>query len=148
MYKNILIATDGSDLATQGVARGLELAKALNLPVTIVTTTEIWSPTAMADQIIRKDHNPIEEFEKIASEEAEKILKSAQEAANQLGVSCECVHVADQHPAEGIIETATNTGSDLIVMASHGRRGLKKVLLGSVANEVLSSSNVPVLIVK
>ena len=148
MYKSILIATDGSELATQGLEHGLNLAKALGLPVSIVTTTESWSPTTMANDMAHNIANPIEHFEKIASEEAKKILDAAQEIADRLGVSCSCIHAADQYPAEGIIETATTTESDLIVMASHGRRGLKKVLLGSVANEVLSNSTVPVLIVR
>ena len=148
MYKNILIATDGSELATQGLEHGLNLAKSLNLPVTVVTTTKSWSPATMADDMAHNISNPIEQYEQIASEEAKKILASAKENADQLGVPCNCVHVADQYPAEGIIETATTTGCDLIVMASHGRRGLKKVLLGSVANEVLGNSKVPVLIVR
>ncbi len=61
---------------------------------------------------------------------------------------CEILHVKDKHPAEGILETAKNKGSDLIVMASHGRRGIQKILLGSVAIEVLTHSTIPVLIVK
>ena len=63
-----------------------------------------------------------------------------------MGVSCDIVHVADHHPADGIIETSRTKDCDLIVMASHGRRGVKKLLLGSVANEVLAHSSVPVLI--
>ena len=148
MYKHILIATDGSELATQGLVHGVELAKELNLPVTIVTTTESWSPTAMADDMAHNIADPIRQFEKIATEQAEHILASAQEIADKLGVTCTCVHAADQHPAEGIIETATTKGCDLIVMASHGRRGLEKVIIGSVASEVLISSKIPVLIVK
>ena len=148
MYKNILIATDGSELATRGLSHGLELARALNLPVTIVTTTELWSAFNMANDMEHKVPNPVEQYEKMAADASNKILESAKEAANQLGVSCDCVHVSDQHPAEGILETATSKGCDLIVMASHGRRGVQKVILGSVANEVLANVNVPVLIIR
>jgi len=148
VYKNILIATDGSELATQGLSHGLNLAKALNQSATIVTTTHIWPPTAVTDDTGLFMSDSIENFDKLASKEAQIILKSAQEIADKLGVSCEYIHVGNRYPAEGILETVNSKGCDLIVMASHGRRGLKKVLLGSVANEVLVNSNVPVLIVR
>ncbi|MBT3766755.1 MAG: universal stress protein [Rhodospirillales bacterium] len=148
MYKNILIATDGSELATRGLSHGLELAKTLNIPVTVVTTTETWSVSDIARETEHRNPNPIAQYEDIVAEASKLILASAKEAAEQLGVSCECVHVADRHPAEGILETATSKGCNLIVMASHGRRGVKKALLGSVANEVLSNSAVPVLIIR
>jgi nucleotide-binding universal stress UspA family protein len=62
------------------------------------------------------------------------------------GVTCEVVHIKDQYPAQGILETAKAKGADLIVMASHGRRGISKLLLGSQATEVVSQSSVPVLV--
>jgi nucleotide-binding universal stress UspA family protein len=65
-----------------------------------------------------------------------------------MGVACETMHVKDQHPADGIVATAKAKGCDLIVMASHGRRGLQKVMLGSQANKVLAYSSIPVLICK
>jgi nucleotide-binding universal stress UspA family protein len=148
MYQNILIATDGSEIATRGLSHGLNLAKALKLPVTIITTTHIWPPTAFTDDAGLFITDSFQNFEKFASKEAKIILKSAQETADELDVSCECIHVGNQYPAEGILETATSKGCDLIVMSSHGRRGFKKVLLGSVANEVLANSKVPVLIVR
>ena len=148
MYNNILIATDGSEIATRGLSHGLELAKALNLPVTVVTTTEPWSAFDIAQEMKLQIPNPVEQFEKFAAEASNKILASAKEAAIQLGVSCDCVHIQDQHPADGILEAATSNGCDLIVMASHGRRGVQKILLGSVATQVLANSKVPVLIIR
>jgi nucleotide-binding universal stress UspA family protein len=149
MYNKILIATDGSELATQGLSYGLELAKALNVLVTIVTTTEMWSFIEMVSEANKRaTNNPIENYEKIAADAAKQILASAEAAAKKLGISCECVHVADRHPAEGIIETAASKACNLIVMASHGRRGVKQVLLGSVAAEVLNNSKILVLIVR
>jgi nucleotide-binding universal stress UspA family protein len=68
------------------------------------------------------------------------------EVAEMIGVSCETLHVKDRHPGEGIIETAREKACDLIVMASHGRRGLGRLILGSVANEVVTHSTIPVLI--
>jgi nucleotide-binding universal stress UspA family protein len=65
-----------------------------------------------------------------------------------MSVACDTMHVKDQHPADGIVETAIAKGCDLIVMASHGRRGLQKMLLGSQANKVLAYSSIPMLISK
>ena len=92
------------------------------------------------------DEHPLEDYEKRAAERANKVLTAVSSSANDMGLTCETVHVPDQHPAEGIIATAKIKECDLIVMASHGRRGVKKLLLGSVANEVLTHCPVPVLI--
>ena len=146
MYKNILIATDGSDLAGKAVTHGLALAKKMDAKVTIVTVTEIWSAREMAAKMEQGSRNPIEDFEKRAEEAAGKIMEAAKARAAEHGLACETVHVPDQHPAEGIIETAKDKGCDLIVMASHGYRSVKRFLLGSVANEVVTHSSIPVLI--
>ena len=66
--------------------------------------------------------------------------------AAEIGVSCETLHVKDRRPAEGIIETAKAKDCDLIVMGSHGRRGISRLVLGSQASEVVSHSTVPVLV--
>ena len=145
MYKHILIATDGSELAEKAVKQGLELAKHLNATVTAVTVTEPW-PVAMADGVILA--NPIDEYEKALAQDAGRILAAVAESAGKLGVACTTVHVADRFPAEGIIEQAKARHCDLIVMASHGRRGIAKLLLGSQATRVLTYSSVPVLICK
>ena len=100
----------------------------------------------MAAKIEQGKSNPIEEFEKRAADAAGKVLDAAKAKADELGLACETVHVADQHPADGIIRTGKKHDCDLIIMASHGYRGVKRILLGSVANEVLSRSEIPVLI--
>jgi nucleotide-binding universal stress UspA family protein len=146
MYKKILIATDGSDLAGKALSHGLELAKKFDASVTIVTVTELWPPVEMAAQVQSGHAHPIEDFERNVAAWAEKILSAAADKARDAGVSCETVHLPDSHPADGIIETARKKDCGLIVMASHGYRGVKKILLGSVANEVLAHSSVPVLI--
>jgi nucleotide-binding universal stress UspA family protein len=74
--------------------------------------------------------------------------EAAAGVASEIGIGFEQVHVRDQHPAIGILGAAEKEKPDLIVMASHGRRGLNKMLLGSVANEVVSGSTIPVLVVK
>jgi nucleotide-binding universal stress UspA family protein len=148
MYQKILIASDGSDLAQKGLSHGLNLAKALGLPAVIVTTTELWSAIEVASNADGGHDNPIALFENGAAAGAKQILAHAEEEAKKHGVACETVHVPDQHPAEGIIETAKTKGCGLIVIASHGRRGIRRALLGSVANEVATHSEVPVLIVR
>jgi nucleotide-binding universal stress UspA family protein len=145
MYKHILIATDGSELAEKAVKQGLELAKRLGATVTAVTVTEPW-PIAVADGVMVA--NAIPEYEHAAAQEASRTLAALGEQARKLGVACATVHVADRYPAEGIIELAKARNCDLIVMASHGRRGLAKLLLGSQATRVLTYSTTPVLICK
>jgi nucleotide-binding universal stress UspA family protein len=148
MYKNILIATDGSDFAKVAIEHGMHLAKAMDSFVTIITVTENWSALEMAQMAKVGAINPIEDYEKTVADAAKKILTSAEEITKGLGLTCETLHVKDKHPADGIIETANSRGADLIVMASHGRRGIEKILLGSIASEVLTKSKLPVLIVK
>ncbi len=143
MYKHILIATDGSALSGKAVAQGLGLAKQLGAKVTAITVTEPW--TAAAYGTIPTP-TLVNVYEKAAAENAATILASASAVAKDLGVACATLHVQDQYPAEGIVSTAKDQGCDLIVMASHGRRGLTRMLLGSEAMKVLTSSPVPVLI--
>ena len=146
MYKNLLIATDGSELAQKAVTHGLSLAKSLNATVTLVTTTENWSATEMATRAERRAAHPVENYEKEQAEWAARVLSRTAEAAQTMGVSYTTVHATDTHAADGIIKTAQDKGCDLIVMSSHGRRGVQRLLLGSVATEVLTHTTIPVLI--
>jgi nucleotide-binding universal stress UspA family protein len=92
--------------------------------------------------------DPIHRFEEMAGASAKGILDAAAKTAKMADISCEFVHVPNQHSAEGIIATAEKNGCDLIVMASHGRRALGRLLLGSQVNEVLAHGKIPVLIVR
>jgi len=143
VYKNILIATDGSELATKAVEQGLALAKALNAKATAVTVTESWVSMVTGEMAIAF---PVEEYEEGCAANASKILRMVSDIAKRIGVECETLHVKDHFPAEGIIETAKTRNCDLIVMASHGRRGVARLLLGSQANKVVTHSTVTVLI--
>jgi nucleotide-binding universal stress UspA family protein len=145
MYKHILIATDGSELAHKAVVQGFALAKALGSTVTVVTVTEPWTAVVPGEMGMAF---PIEEFEKGAAENAANILTATKREADAAGVAANTVHMADQYPSEGIIATAKEKKCDLIVMASHGRRGLSRLLIGSQANQVVVHSEVPVLIVR
>ena len=143
MYKHLLIATDGSDLAQKAVEHGLALAKAVNAKVTIATVTLPWSAMVVGDAIAVL---PAPAYDENVALGASKILVGAQDTARRFGISCEVLHVKDRYSAEGILETAGEQGCDLIVMASHGRRGLRRLMLGSIANEVVTQSTLPVLI--
>ncbi len=143
MYKHILIATDGSELAQKAVEQGLTMAKLMSAKATVVTVTEPWSATVSGDMVIAF---PIDDYEKTTAAEAEKILAGVQATAGKIGIACTTQHVKDRYPAEGIIETAASLGCDLIVMASHGRRGISRLLLGSQTNRVVTLSTVPVLV--
>ena len=148
MYKHILIATDGSELAGRAVAHGLALAKEIKAPVTLVTVTKPWSALDLAHETRLGHPDPVHQFEDMAAGSAKVILDAAAQKAKIAGIACELVHVPDQHPAEGIISIAEKKGCDLIVMASHGRRAAGRLLLGSQVNEVLAHSKVPTLIVR
>jgi len=143
MFKHVLIATDGSELAQKAHAHGLALANALNARVTAVTVTDIY-PTGPYSPIPLP--SMIEHYEAAAALSAANILASVHDAATKLGVPCVTLHVKDQAPAEGILQAANEGGCDLIVMASHGRRGMKRLLLGSEAQKVMTLSSLPVLI--
>jgi nucleotide-binding universal stress UspA family protein len=146
MFKHILIATDGSELADKAVVHGLTLARALNAKATAVTVTEPWDALSMAAIAEAKMRNPIADYEEHMAAAANRILSSVGGKAKKLEVECATIHVKDRHPAEGIVETAQVHVCDLIVMASHGRRGLAKLLIGSQANRVVTLSPVPVLV--
>jgi nucleotide-binding universal stress UspA family protein len=148
MYKHILIATDGSQPSKKAVDHGVKLAKTVGAPVTMVTVTELWSALAMSAGLEAGMASPIEEFERSAARTAGKTLASAAKVAERAGVTCKSEHVPDRRPSEGIVETARKRKCDLIVMGSHGRRGLDRLLLGSQASEVLRASKVPVLVVR
>jgi len=148
MYSKILIATDGSDLADKGLDHGLALAKATGASVVIVTVTEIWSGLAIAQNDGQNAAKAIEVFEQAATDQAKAVLDAAAARARSAGIEPEVRHVRDRRPGTGILDTARDTAPDLIVMASHGRRGLNRVLLGSQTVEVLTHGTIPVLVVR
>src|SRR6476661_3610536 len=135
MYKHILIATDGSDLAQKGVEQGLALAKALGAKATAVMITEPIAAMMVGEAAIAL---PLEEYDRAASANASRVLTSVAESAKKAAVPCDTLHVKDQYPAEGIVEAAKARACDLIVMTSHGRRGISKLLLGSQTTRVLT----------
>lgn len=148
MYANILLSTDGSDIARKGVEHGMALAKALNAKVTVITVTErlpVDIGSGHAGWIPPQEM--FDNFDAACKERVGEILREVQAIAERIGISVELLHVPNAHPATAIIEAAKSSGCDLIVMASHGRRGLRKLFLGSQTSEVLVGASVPVLVV-
>jgi nucleotide-binding universal stress UspA family protein len=143
MYRHLLIATDGSALARKAVDQGLELAKDLGAKVTVITVSEPLAAMVAARPVYPTQ---LQDYDQAMAAAAKSILAPICEAAQAKGVPCEGLYVKDQYPAEGIIETANARGCDLIVMASHGRRGVARILLGSQTARVLTYSSIPVLV--
>lgn len=147
MYKHILIATDGSELAGKGLEHGLGLAAATGAKTTIVTVTEPWQ-SVDTGQVWGGSASLLDEYRTHAREACTKILDAAAKRASARGVEHETLHVPDAYPADALLATAEERGADLIVMASHGRRGLNRLLLGSQANAVITHSKIPVLVIR
>jgi nucleotide-binding universal stress UspA family protein len=149
MYANILMSTDGSDVARKGVKHGIALAKVLNAKATIITVTEPLEVNYGGDLAVGwiPPQGEFDRFDAACKESAGKVLDEARTMAEQIGITAEFLHIPNAYPAAAIIEAAKSKGCDLIVMASHGRRGLRKLLLGSQTSQVLADGSVPVLVV-
>ena len=143
MFKNILVPTDGSDLATKAVEQGVLFAKEIGAKITALTVTEPFHLVSVRPSQL--EYTPIE-YKKHAQAHAEKVLGSVSAAAKLAGVGCETLHSEHEHVYQAIIEAAGSRRCDLIVMASHGRRGVSAVVLGSETVKVLTHSKIPVLV--
>jgi nucleotide-binding universal stress UspA family protein len=143
MFKHILIPTDGSDLSRKAILYGVQLAKESGAKVTGLTVTGPYQAATMDTVLIPIDAGDYEEQSRLFSERAMEQVKMAAQAA---GVPCETVREIHDQPYRAIIDAAQALGCDLIVMASHGRRGISALLLGSETAKVLTHSTVPVLV--
>jgi nucleotide-binding universal stress UspA family protein len=143
MFKNILVPTDGSDLAVKAVEQGVLFAKEIGAKITALTGTEPLHLLSVAPSQL--EYTPIE-YKKHAEAHANKVLGSVSAAAKSAGVNCETLHVEHERVYQAIIDAAAARRCDLIVMASHGRRGVSAVVLGSETVKVLTHSKIPVLV--
>jgi nucleotide-binding universal stress UspA family protein len=148
MYKHILISSDGSELAQRGVDQGLALAKAIGARVSFVVVSELFTGNTLAGEPPLPVFPAEADVSKAGEAAAKKLLAKLGEQARSGGVACDQVHVRDKLPADGILDTVAERKCDLIVMSSHGRRGLERLLLGSQAAEVVARAKVSVLIAK
>ena len=147
-FRHIVAATDGSPLATMAVERAAALAQALDAKLTILTVTE---PMPVFDAAELGWSLPTDTLQQIRAADAERsreLLDTAAAKAREAGVKARILHVRERPPAEGIIEASRAEGADLIVMASHGRRGFNRLVLGSQASKVLAMSDIAVLVAK
>jgi nucleotide-binding universal stress UspA family protein len=144
MFKSLLIPTDGTDLAKKAVRAGIDFAQFLGASVTLVTVSPPFLVIAVDDPVVYPElqRRFLEETEKAASER----LKAGKEYAAAKGVAIQALHVRDASVYQGILAAAKQNKCDLVFMASHGRRGIVAVLLGSETLKVLTHSSIPVLV--
>lgn len=145
MFKHILVPTDGSDLSTDTAKRALSFAKEAGARVTFLFAKPDY-PVAFYGEGALIDPTTPDKFAEMAEQQAREILGRCEAFAAESGVSASSVAVVSDIPYEAIIETAAASGCDLIFMASHGRRGISGLLLGSETQKVLTHSKVPVLV--
>ena len=147
MYQHLLVPTDGSKLSDKAVAQAIALAKALDAHITFMHVTPSMPRPVYTDGMA-VDIVPRKEFNQRAKADAAKLLDRVVARANAAGVDAKVVHAIADAPWESIVSVARKTKADAIVMASHGRRGLAGLLLGSETTKVLTHSTVPVLVVR
>jgi len=144
MYKHILLPTDGSALAEIAINSGLQFAKAVGAKVTGFYVMVERQPDSF------EDYAPVEvkapQLDEVAKQEANKYLKAIADKARALGVPCDTYPMKHASPHQAIITFATQTGCDLIIMASHGRKGITGELVGSETARVITNCKIPVLV--
>ena len=132
MYTNILLSTDGSDVARKGVEHGIALAKALKAKVTIITVTEPPPSIYYGPSTLTHSKEDLDRIDAVYEEFAGKVLDEARAMAEQIGIAVELLYVPNARPAGAIIEAAKFRGCDLIVMGAHGRCDLIRKLFWEV----------------
>jgi nucleotide-binding universal stress UspA family protein len=147
MYKNLLVATDGSKLSEKAVAHAIGLAQAVGATLTAFYAAPDYPRPAYADGVV---YEPVssKEYAKLAAQDAHKILGAAAAKAASAGIECKTTYLIAAAPWEAILAAAKKNKCDAIVMASHGRRGLSAVLLGSETQKVLTHTKLPVIVVR
>jgi nucleotide-binding universal stress UspA family protein len=144
MYTHILVPTDGSDLSIKATRSAVVLAQKLGARITALTVTEPfpYSPLAETQPIATQD------FFNAQAQAAQHRLQAVRDAAASGGVACDAFSVEAAQPWRAICDQATAWNTDLIVMASHGRKGFSALLLGSETQKVLTHSSIAVLVVR
>ena len=144
MFKRILVPTDGSDITEKAVAKAIELAKTVGAPIYTISVKEPFPYSAISEM----QPTPPQEFFDAQERIAAARVKAVSDACSAAGVKCSGHTVEALHPWEAIIDHAARMDCDLLVMASHGRRGMVALLLGSETQKVLTHSTIPVLVVR
>jgi nucleotide-binding universal stress UspA family protein len=146
MFTNILVPTDGSEHSQHAVRAGAELAKLHQARLTVIHVIPDYHLLIAYEGAF--DPVTEERIEEEARERAERYLEFVRRTAEAAGVPCDTVCETSDHPYDAILKTADARRCDLILMTSHGRKGLAAVLLGSETRKVLTHTRVPVLVVR
>lgn len=144
MFKRILVPTDGSDITGKAVDKAIGLAKSVGATLYAISVKEPFPYSAISEM----QPTPPQEFFDAQERVARQRVQGVVDTAKAEGLACQAHTVEALHPWEAILDHAKNQNVDLIVMASHGRRGLSALLLGSETQKVLTHSAIPVLVVK
>ena len=144
MYKRILVPTDGSEITDKAVKSAIAMAKLTGAEVFALAVKEPFPYSAISEM----QPVPPQEFLDAQERVAAARVKAVADAATEAGVRCQAHSVEGLHPWEAILDHGKAQGCDLVVMASHGRRGMSALLLGSETQKVLTHSTVPVLVVR
>ncbi len=145
MFKHILVPTDGSELSQATARRAIDFARETGARITLFFAKPEY-PIAYFGEGALIDPTTPEKFAELAEQQATEYLGEVRKLCDEAGVECGAVSVTSDVPYEAIIEAADKAGCDLIFMASHGRRGISGLLLGSETNKVLTHSKIPVLV--
>ena len=144
MYQRILVPTDGSSITSKAVSTAIALAKLSGAAIVTLSVKEPFPYSAISEM----QPVPPQEFYDVQERIAASRVKTVLDAAAAAGVSCDGATVEALHPWEAILDMAKQKNCDLVVMASHGRRGMAALLIGSETSRVLTHSPLPVLVVK
>jgi nucleotide-binding universal stress UspA family protein len=145
MYKHVLVPTDGSTLSARAIREAVAFAKSTGARITGFYAAPNYSVQVYGD-FVPSDFITPQEFAKQTKLTAQQYLGVIQKAADAAGVRCKTIHVLSDSPWKAIVKGAHDNKCDLIFMASHGRRGIAGVLMGSETHKVLTHSRVPVLV--
>lgn len=146
MFKHILVPIDGGELSDAAVKRSCAIAAETGARLTFYHAKPSYLPPVIAGEGVFNDASAYEAYRARVDKEVESILQAARQAARDAGVACATLSTECQSPYEGIIAAAESQDCDLIFMASHGRRGMGALLLGSETQKVLTHCRVPVLV--
>lgn len=142
MYQHILLPTDGSELSKAAMKHGIALAKAIGARVTALVVSTPISSLVIDPDIVS---SALDQYKALVVEQTGKYLKNIEISASEAGVECSALCIEHDKPYEAIVDTARKQGCDLVVMASHGLRGISAIP-GSETLKVLTHSSVPILV--
>lgn len=142
MYKHILLPTDGSDLSKAAMRHGITLARAIGARVTALVVSTPVNSLVVDPSVVS---SALDQYKALVVEQTAKYLENVRKNALEAGVDCATLCIEHDKPYEAIVETAKKQGCDLVVMASHGLRGVSAIL-GSETLKVLTHTSVPILV--